>query len=141
MHRRIKTTDFRYKCSKPNCVSTFNTESLLETHLRVHNNEVDYCQYCPYRYVDPAQYRQHLDKHFRIKNHECVFCGMLFTTKTNLNLHASKHEGITYCCLGCNTYETQRKSTVREHLRKKHSDLFDNNINWDTIFERYVKLK
>ena len=42
--------------------------------------------------------------------------------------------GIIYCCLICNAYEVKMKDTMKSHLRKKHSDLLGNNINWDSVF-------
>ena len=133
-------TNFGYKCGKPNCRSTFRSRGLLENHTRIHNNELNSCQYCPYRYVYENHYRDHLNKHFRIKDYKCDVCGLRFTTKHGLNEHFSMHEGITYNCLICRTYESTTQNSMRMHLRRKHSDLFGKNINWDSV-EKYVKLK
>ena len=139
MHKMRSESNFWFKCLKPNCHSTFARQRLLNTHMRVHNNEVDYCQYCPYRYVEPTNYANHLNKHFRIM-HKCHDCGSMFTTKDGLTEHSTIHEGIIYCCLICKTYEIARKNTMQVHLRKKHSDIFGENIHWDTV-KKYVKLK
>ena len=140
MHIKRSENNFWYKCIKQNCQSTFKDQYSLDRHMRVHNNEFDNCQYCPYRYVEPARYREHLNKHFRIKDHKCEECGSTFTTRHDLFQHETVHEGIIYCCLICNTYETARKNTMKMHLRKKHSDLLGKNINWNSV-EKYVKLK
>ena len=108
--------------------------------MRIHNNELDKCQYCQYRYVDPNHYADHLNKHFQIKDHKCEHCGTAFTTKKGLAEHVSKHEGILYCCLICNKYEVTHKNTMKSHLRRHHSDLLGKNINWDSV-KKYVKLK
>ena len=132
-----KGSNFWFKCLKPNCHSTFETQGKLDLHMRIHNNQLDVCQYCPYRYV--RHYEFHLNKHFRIKEHTCDVCGLMFWTKTDMRQHSSKHEGITYSCLICKIYEARRKNTMQVHLREKHADFLGNNINWETV-KKYVKL-
>ena len=140
MHSMRSECNFWYKCLKPDCHSTFQYQSNLDSHMRVHNNDLDSCQYCPYRYVFPSRYKDHLNIHFRIENHKCDYCGKIFSKKAVLNQHLTVHEGITYCCLICNSYEVQMKKTMKMHLRRKHSDLLGKNINWDSV-KNYVKLK
>ena len=140
MHSMRIENNFWYKCSKPNCKTTFPTPSLFDQHMRIHNNELDQCQYCPYRYVKQIDYKDHLNKHFRVKDNKCGHCGLIFTTKKALVAHSSMHEGIIYCCLICNKYEIAHKISMKSHLRRNHSDLLGKNINWDSL-EKYVKLK
>ena len=140
MHKMRSECNFWFKCLKPNCQTTFERQSLLDYHMRIHNNEVDHCQYCPYRYVNPPDYKDHLNKHFRIMDYHCDECDANFFTKRDLTVHSLTHEGNIYCCLICNTYETARKNTMRYHLRAKHSDILGKNINWDSVKE-HVKLK
>jgi len=140
MHSMRSENDFWYKCSKPNCHTTFRTQGLLGQHMRVHNNDLNQCQYCPHRYVSEYHYKDHLNKHFRIKDHKCNECGVRFTTRNSLFQHSSMHEGIIYCCLICNKYEIARKNSMKMHLRRHHADLLGKNINWDSV-EKYVKLK
>ena len=133
-------SNFWFKCLKPNCQTTFSRSFLLGEHMRIHNNEVDHCQYCPYRYVYPPDYKDHLNKHFRIMDYNCDECGAKFATNKALIAHSSMHEGIIYCCLICNAYEIARKQSMKNHLRRVHSDLLGKNINWDSV-KKYVKLK
>ena len=140
MHTMRSDNNFWLKCLKPNCKATFQYQLELDRHMRIHNNDVQKCQYCPYSYTFAQNYGDHLNKHFRIKDHKCDVCGLKFTTKKTLVQHSSVHEGIIYCCLICNTYETGRKNTMQIHLRMKHSDLLGKNINWDAV-EKYVRLK
>ena len=138
-HRNRPENNSWYKCLKPTCQAAFPRQGLLDIHMRIHNNEFDKCQYCQYRYVEAPLYRDHLNKHFRIKNHKCDVCGLTFTTKKSLVQHSTMHEGIIYSCLICKTYETGCKSTMKTHMRK-HTDLLGENIQWDSAKE-YVKLK
>ena len=140
MHTMCSNRSFFYKCPRLNCQSSFSNEAKVKEHLRIHNNDLDSCQYCPYRYVFSSNYRDHLNKHFRIKDHKCDQCGLAFTSKGILDRHYSKHEGILYCCLICNEYETGRKNTMEMHLRTKHSGLLGKNIHWDAV-KQHVKLQ
>ena len=62
MHTMRSENNFWYKCKQPNCQSTFKDQSLLDHHMRIHNNELFKCQYCPYRYAKPGHYGDHLNK-------------------------------------------------------------------------------
>ena len=138
MHTNRSENNGWYKCLKPNCQTTFSFQCLLDTHMRIHNNQLDKCDYCQYRYVPAKDYRDHLNKHFRIE-FKCDECSSTFTSKKDLVQHSTMHEGITYCCLICKTYETRSKDTMKTHLRK-HTDILGENIIWDSAKE-YVKLK
>ena len=140
MHLMRSENNFWFKCLKPSCRSTFPRSHLLEHHMRLHNNELDNCQYCPYRYVYEHHYKDHLKKHFRIKDNKCDDCGLLFTTRHGLIEHATMHEGIIYNCLICKIYKSTTKNAMRMHLRREHSDLLGKNINWDSV-KKYVELK
>ena len=139
MHKVRSENDFWYKCPKPNCQSTFQYQCLLDPHMRIHNNELNECQYCPYRYVNPPDYKDHLNKHFRIK-FKCDQCEKTYSTRKGLNEHNNLHEGIIYCCLICNTYEIAARKSMKNHLRAKHSDVLGKNISSDSV-KRYVKFK
>ena len=140
MHKMKTENNFWYKCSKPNCQSTFKYQSLLDRHMRIHSNDVDSCQFCPFKYVDMKHYKDHLHMHFGIKAYKCDHCGLNFFSSTAMTDHASAHEGITYHCLICKTYKCTKKNVMKKHLRRKHSDLLGENINWDSV-KKYVKLK
>jgi len=140
MHTKRSGNNFWFKCLKSNCHSTFQSEYKLNFHMRIHNNESDKCQYCPYRYVENRNYQDHLNKHFPCDDFKCDFCDLIFTTKSSLDRHTKSHEGIIYSCLICNAYDTQSKSNIRTHLGRKHSDLLGKNINWGSV-KKYVKLK
>ena len=140
MHKLRSENNFLYKCLKPNCQSTFKVQTDLEKHMRIHNNELDQCQYCPYRYVNPSDYRNHLCKHFRTTTNKCEECGSTFSSRKSLVDHLSIHEGIIYCCLICKTYESNTKNSMQMHLRNKHSDILGKHLNWNFVKE-YVKVK
>lgn len=140
MHKARSENDFWYKCLKPNCRSSFRSQSLLDNHNRIHNNELNKCHYCPYRYVRTSGYNDHLNKHFGINDYKCDHCASTFSSKKGLTEHSSLHEGIVYCCLICKKYEIASKNAIKVHLRAKHSDILGKNLNWDSV-KKYLKIK
>jgi len=84
MHTRRFEKQYWNKCSRPGCKSSFQFEYDLAIHLRIHENDVHACRYCPYIYVKPLQYKRHLKVHFRIKDCECDQCDLKFATITEL---------------------------------------------------------
>ena len=140
VHSRRFDKEFWYKCPKPGCKSSFDREGGLDLHLRIHNNDVRVCIYCPYRYVHYVNYQEHLRAHFEMKDFICDQCDAKFRTIGKLNIHYKKHEGLTYACLICKNYETASKHTAEMHLRRKHADIFGKNVN-ASDFERHIKIK
>lgn len=140
MHKRRSDKLFHNKCPIVNCHSTFQFPGSLETHLRYHKNDIDECQFCPYRYIDPKSYKSHLRAHFRIKEFKCDKCGRLFGEIGQLNHHYSLHEGINYLCRICDLkYVASHKKTITGHLRKKHGDVVGENVNWEAVQKFILK--
>ena len=133
MHVRIYDKENFLKCPMQGCKSSFRYESEREQHLRIHNNNLNTCRYCPYRYVEPSAYTRHLKMHFRIRDFECDQCGLKLTTKNEFTRHCALHEGIAYSCLICNRHETPSKRSVQYHFNKKHANIVGINTTWDTI--------
>ena len=139
MHTRRHDKVFWFKCPKPSCKSSFRDQSLLNDHLRIHNNDARVCLYCPYRYVKYVDYQAHLKVHFAIREFKCDQCDAKFTSQSQLNKHYQIHEGLTYSCLICNTYETASRHAANLHLRAKHADIVGKNVNSSDV-ERHMKI-
>ena len=110
MHTKLFEKEYWYKCPKPGCKSTCQDSLALDHHVRLHDNDLDVCSYCPYRYVKHYQYTRHLKLHFKIRDYECDQCDLKFVTQTDINRHYQIHEGINYNCLICKTYEAHTKA-------------------------------
>ena len=133
MHTKPNVRQFSYKCPNAGCQSSFDLESKLDRHLRIHKNDLNACAYCPYRYVQSIQYEGHLNVHFEIRDYKCDQCDLKFTAKKMLTEHYQKHEGIVYNCLICNTYKAACKRNIESHLRRKHADIVGENADWDDL--------
>ena len=140
MHTTIPNKSLWIKCPKPNCEQTFVNDWKLNVHLRVHNNELDRCQYCPYRYVRQDHYQTHLKQHFGIADFKCDQCDKEFSTIAKLNAHYGLHEGIHYCCLICNSYEAKQKKVMSNHIRRNHPEIFEKRRNWEDL-QQFTKMK
>ena len=124
MHTTQPNKTHFHKC--PICETSFRTQANLDSHLRIHNNDLDLCHYCPFCYEKSDNYKRHLKNHFGIKDFECDRCDKTFTTNSGLKQHHELHDGIIHCCLICNGYETRQKDTIQHHLKRKHSELLKN---------------
>ena len=140
LHTRLPGKPFCYKCTIPSCHSSFDSDGRLNKHMRIHNNDLDECAYCPYRYAKPYQYEQHLKSHFKIREFQCDQCDLKFSSRGYLNRHYQKHEGLIYYCLICNTYEAATKDSADHHLRRKHADIVGSNFQWDDV-RHHIKIK
>ena len=116
----------------------FSKESKLKVHLRIHNNDLEKCQYCPFKYNSQADYQTHLNRHFGIKDFKCDQCGKLYISKLQLNQHYAIHEGIIYYCLLCEGYQVSNKPAMHSHMSRKHHDVVGKFFSWDSV-EKYVK--
>ena len=139
MHSRLVQKEYWYKCSKSGCNSSFRFRYDLDRHNKIHDNDLDVCSYCPYRFIYSAHYIVHLKSHFRIRDYVCDQCDSKFTTEPMLNRHYQMHEGLSYNCLICNTYEAHCKSNIEGHLRHQHGDIVGKNFNWN-IVKHHVKI-
>ena len=143
MHIRLHTSpsdsNFLYKCPMSNCQSSFRYDSGLQIHLRLHYNDLEQCQYCPYRYKRKQDYRDHLNRHFGILDFKCDQCGNVFNTQSQFNKHYEMHEGINYHCLLCEGYKASNKNAMNNHLRKKHPKLVGKNVTWESV-EKFAKI-
>ena len=139
MHNSRSDSNFFYKCLKPKCHATFQKDSEMKTHLRIHDNDFETCQYCPFKYIRKSDYRHHLNKHFGIKEFKCDQCGKLFVSKPHLKKHYAVHEGIIYHCLLCEGYEGSCQNATRAHLLRRHSELVGKYFTWESV-EKFVKI-
>ena len=140
MHKRLPNKMYLYKCPKVNCEASFPGEWKLNLHVRLHENNLHNCQFCPYRYAQDVHYIPHLKNHFRIQDYKCDQCGKKFNTLGHLNLHCEIHEGIIHCCLICKKYEAKTTNTMAKHLKNRHREVLGKSTQWEDI-KQFTKTK
>ena len=133
MHTMQSDKQFWYKCPKTTCSSSFESENKLKRHMRIHNNDLTKCQYCPFRYVQSNQYTNHLRTHFGIMDYKCDQCDKAFASNGELNKHYAVHEGIIFCCSICKLFKTTSKASITRHFRQKHAEKTGINIFWQDV--------
>ena len=101
----------------------FTRLHLLEQHLRLHDNDLDPCFFCPWRGLksQTSFYEAHLSHHLGIKGPlKCSFCEKRYFQKTPLVLHEeTMHERVPdrYQCENCD-YKTHSKTLLLRHCAK-----------------------
>ena len=140
MHKKRAEGTSSLKCPKPNCQSSFDNQWKFDFHLRIHDNNLETCQYCPFRYTFENHYAAHLRKHFGIQDYKCDQCDKEFHTEAQLNAHYGLHEGIIRYCLICNDYEAKQRNVIAKHLKKKHPEILGNLTRWADI-QQFTKTK
>ena len=138
MHSDLPKKQFEYKCPMTDCRTSVDTPKKLDLHLRIHNNDFEECQFCPYRYYYPAHYERHLRRHFGITEFKCDQCEKEFETVGQLNIHYTLHEGIIYFCKLCDGYKASNRNAMSHHLRGKHTSIVGKHFKWDAV-EKYIK--
>jgi len=133
MHKRLPNKMHFLKCPNENCQASFPSEWKRNFHVRLHENNLHNCQFCPYRYAQDVHYIPHLKNHFRIQDYKCDQCGKKFNTLGHLNLHFELHEGIIHFCLICKKYEAKTTNTISKHLKKKHRNVLGESTQWEDI--------
>ena len=87
-HLKIEHMD-PYQCSE--CISTFDTRSLMEKHQFDNHNIWFFCKKCDKRFAYSAELKQHFTEHEPGKQtYLCEDCGTGFETKPQLKMHLVK---------------------------------------------------
>merc|ERR1712228_64928 len=144
---KTKTNNLRmYQCA--HCPRTFQHESNLTIHLKIHSASAHVCRFCAKKFARVSNLRQHervhtnerpfgcshcnksfkqqhsLIDHIRThtgeKPHRCEFCSKAFAARCNLIVHRRIHTGERpYECQVCNK-QYASKSGYNAHRKKYH---------------------
>ena len=115
-NRQSKTKGQFLYCNRGDCQKAFAQISLLEEHVRRHDNILTNCNYCPWALID------HMNHHFKIRPFKCSFCDLSFYNIANRGNHERDiHEKIfdRYKCEQC-PFTTHSSSIFNQHRRKIH---------------------
>lgn len=90
---------------------------------------------CNARFTTQTQLKNHLSRHFKIKDYECAICNKFFSSSTSLTLHRSVHsKEKPYKCEFCSVKFTQ-KGNLKFHQKKFHRELITSSFNENRALE------
>ena len=104
MHKRRGSKHNEFSCRRGDCLSGFPRIGLLEKHLRLHDNDLIRCSFCPWGTNDYKEKIIHLNHHFNLRPHKCDFCEKKFFLAATKRQHEEAfHEKILdrYKCTLC----------------------------------------
>ena len=110
-----------FPCTWEKCKSSFKCHHDLLKHLKVHNNDLLDCVFCPFRTDREFEMRAHYRLHFKILDFKCEICDKTFCSKGRLNHHYSlRHETEVFTCHICKSY-TGIKNLLQAHIKHRHN--------------------
>ncbi|VUZ42118.1 unnamed protein product, partial [Hymenolepis diminuta] len=141
------------------CGLMYTRKHGLERHVAfVHHGETAFrCEFCNFHALDRANFRQHMSRHFHLKNfacehcdHRCITkqeledhvrfkhsdkrdfkcpdCQATFKTPGTLSRHQKTHTNVSYLCNECNA-SFNRMSNLKRHKESLHSSSGENRRN------------
>ena len=81
-----------YKCEK--CGVTFSVQQTLQAHIKtVHNDKVEFCNYCQMSFKTTEDYYIHISSHHQGNEnvYSCQYCDKVFTSSGDYKKHLSRH--------------------------------------------------
>ena len=130
-HRVFTGNEFR--CPYQGCRSAFTKRLHLEEHVRVHENNLFSCVFCPYKSAQMKELNNHYRRHYKIFEYKCDLCDKSFVRATNLYNHreGSHRLGEVLKCHLCGYASAKNK--LQLHNKSKHK-LFS---QWDKVNKRF----
>ncbi|VDO09477.1 unnamed protein product, partial [Rodentolepis nana] len=141
------------------CGLMYTRKHGLERHIAfVHHGETAFrCEFCNFHALDRANFRQHMSRHFHLKNfacehcdHRCITkqeledhvrfkhsdkrdfkcpdCEATFKTPGTLSRHQKTHTNVSYLCNQCSA-SFNRMSNLKRHKETLHSSSAENRRN------------
>ena len=106
-------------CSRGDCRKPFDRLDKLDEHIRLHDNNLTNCPYCPWRGAQYYDFLIHMNHHFLIRPYKCSFCEISFYTGAIRNHHQKNlHDKIPdrYKCDQC-PFVTHSYALCNQHKR------------------------
>jgi hypothetical protein len=123
-HGRVSIAqDVSFYCNKGDCKMGFPRISKLEEHIRMHENILTNCFFCPWTGVTVPNISIHFNTHFHYRTDKCSHCDELFYTPWARDKHEEimhERDSKKFSCDDC-AYTTHSTTSLNYHLRTKHS--------------------
>ena len=117
MHTKKENKHGTFRCDRGDCKLAFGTLANLKNHLRLHDNDLFRCYFCPWASCNRTDKMDHLNHHLGIRPHKCSFCEKRFSKAKDKTRHEeSYHEKVfdRYKCLYCD-FKTYSHSVFEGH--------------------------
>ena len=110
-----------FQCSVKGCERSFGSRFGLEIHVRVHQNDLLPCVFCPFRTTKDSDLSLHYRSHYKIRDFSCDICGKTFLRASTLLLHEENfhQKGEVFECQFCGFTSTRMR--LQKHLKNKHN--------------------
>lgn len=122
-HRENTETQKKYRCNE--CDQTFEHESKLEKHMKIHKREKEaqdknfkrfLCHICSKTFRHNTGLMFHMRTHTGYKPHTCKYCGRGFTSNSNCINHERTHTGDRpFVCHFCSA-AFAKSCTLKAHI-------------------------
>ena len=119
---KTNTKKLTVTCNRKDYGKRFSCDASLKEHLKIHDNDIFKCAFCPWGGAQFDQFSSHMNKHFRKKLFECSQCPDRFYKANSLNQHMEAiHEKDLekYTCEICQ-FKTYAKANLNNHKKAKH---------------------
>ncbi|KAL3267908.1 hypothetical protein HHI36_007046 [Cryptolaemus montrouzieri] len=129
----------RFSCEV--CSKKFLSNTRLNDHMRIHNNERPYkCNECDMTFTLSSNLKRHKKRHTGEKSYFCEVCGRGFIQKHTLTVHMRLHNGETpYVCDICGK-GYRAKPLLHQHMYK-HKDIETQTVRYQRYYLKYGKVK
>ena len=112
-----------YVCDRAECGKSFPYQTKLDLHVRLHDNNLLRCLFCPWQGAQEDNLQKHINHHFKFRPMSCSFCNASFYSTSNRKDHEDRfHEKMNdrYKCSLC-PFTHYSKDGMRFHKLKKHT--------------------
>ncbi|XP_072043870.1 uncharacterized protein [Amphiura filiformis] len=108
-------------CNKSSTLANF-----LEKHAKTHERRDTLYQctelYCLVQCKTKKDFQRHQMIHTGYKPYVCETCGKGYIRPSDLKAHKRTHTGDYIHCTLCDTFRTNRNTTLRKHMREHHGN-------------------
>ena len=123
----------QFQCPIIDCRSAFTKKTHLEEHIRLHENNLFLCVFCPFKTAQAKELSSHYRRHYRIFDYKCNLCEKLFVRAHELHSHRENfHQmGEVFKCHLCDYVGTRMKLAI--HFGAKHKM----SCRWNKVTKSY----